>query len=57
MYKAKHSKFRNAGLLFELLARQVTADILAGKDESSAKNLLFKYSLLIYLLFPRFYSK
>jgi hypothetical protein len=43
MYKAKHSKFRNTGLLFELLTRQVTADILAGKDESSAKNLLFKY--------------
>jgi DNA mismatch repair ATPase MutS len=43
MYKAKHSKFRNTGLLFELLTRQVTADILAGKDESPAKNLLFKY--------------
>jgi hypothetical protein len=43
MYKAKHSKFRNTGLLFELLTRQVTADILAGKDESAAKNLLFKY--------------
>lgn len=43
MYKAKHSKFRNTGLLFELLTRQVTADILAGKDESSAKDLLFKY--------------
>jgi hypothetical protein len=43
MYKAKHSKFRNTGLLFELLTRQVTADILAGKDESSAKKLLFKY--------------
>jgi len=43
MYKAKHSKFRNTGLLFELLTRQVTADILAGKDESPAKTLLFKY--------------
>lgn len=43
MHKAKHSKFRNTGLLFELLTRQVTADILAGLDESSAKNLLFKY--------------
>lgn len=43
MHKAKHSKFRNTGLLFELLTRQVTADILAGKDESPAKNLLFKY--------------
>ena len=43
MQKAKHSKFRNTGLLFELLTRQVTADILAGKDNSSAKTLLFKY--------------
>jgi len=43
MQKAKHSKFKNTGILFELLTRQVTADILAGKDESVAKNLLFKY--------------
>ena len=43
MQKAKHSKFKNTGILFELLARQVTADILSGKDESTAKNLLFKY--------------
>ena len=43
MYKAKHSKFRNTGLLFELLTRQVTADILVGKEDSAAKNLLFKY--------------
>jgi hypothetical protein len=43
MHKAKHSKFRNTGLLFELLTRQVTADILAGKEDSPAKNLLFKY--------------
>lgn len=43
MQKAKHSKFKNTGILFELLTRQVTADILAGKDESSAKDLLFKY--------------
>jgi hypothetical protein len=43
MQKAKHSKFKNTGILFELLAHQVTADILSGKDESAAKNLLFKY--------------
>ncbi len=43
MQKAKHSKFKNTGILFELLTRQVTADILAGKDESVAKDLLFKY--------------
>lgn len=43
MQKAKHSKFRNTGLLFELLARQITADLLGGKDESSAQTLLIKY--------------
>jgi len=41
--KAKHSKFKNAGILFELLTRQITSDILAGKDESFTKNLMFKY--------------
>lgn len=39
----RHSKFRNTGILFELLARQITADIIAGKDGSEAKDLLFKY--------------
>lgn len=41
--RMRHSKFKNTGILFELLTRQVTADILAGKQESSAKELLFKY--------------
>jgi hypothetical protein len=41
--KLKHSKFRNTGILFELLTKQITADILAGKDNSEAKKLLFKY--------------
>ena len=41
--QAKHSKFKNAGILFELLTRQITADILAGRDESFTKNLMFKY--------------
>ena len=39
----RHSKFRNTGILFELLARQITADVLAGKDDSDAKTLLYKY--------------
>ena len=39
----RHSKFRNTGILFELLTRQVTADIIAGRDNSDAKDLLFKY--------------
>jgi hypothetical protein len=41
--KLKHSKFRNTGILFELLTKQITADILEGKDKSEAKELLFKY--------------
>ena len=41
--KAKHSKFKNSGVLFELLTRQITSDILAGRDESFTKNLMFKY--------------
>ena len=39
----RHSKFRNTGILFELLTRQITADIIAGRDDSNAKELLFKY--------------
>lgn len=39
----RHSKFRNTGILFELLTKQVTADIIAGRDTSSAKDLLYKY--------------
>lgn len=41
--KMRHSKFKNTGILFELLTRQVTADILAGRKDSDAKDLLFKY--------------
>jgi len=41
--KMRHSKFRNTGILFELLTRQITADIIAGKANSEARDLLFKY--------------
>ena len=43
MKKIRHSKFRNTGILFELLTRQITADIIAGTDDSKAKEILFKY--------------
>jgi hypothetical protein len=43
MKKLKHSKFKNAGILFELLVRQVTADILAGSEDSKANGILRKY--------------
>ena len=39
----KHSKFKNAGMLFELLTRQITSDILAGRDETFTKDILFRY--------------
>jgi hypothetical protein len=40
--KIKHSKIKNTGLLFEILTRQVTADILDGR-ESKSVDLLKKY--------------
>lgn len=40
--KLKHSKYRNTGILFELLVRQITADTLKGGD-SQALSLLKKY--------------
>jgi len=38
----KHSKFKNTGILFELLVRQITADTLSGRN-SEATNILKKY--------------
>ena len=38
----KHSKYKNTGILFELLVRQITADTLSGKD-SKATNILKQY--------------
>jgi|TARA_Y100000310_G_scaffold137463_1_gene136394 hypothetical protein len=35
--KLKHSKIKNTGILFELLTRQITADVLAGKSTKSVK--------------------
>jgi len=40
--KCKHSKYKNTGILFELLVRQITVDTLNGKD-SPVKELLKKY--------------
>jgi hypothetical protein len=40
--QVKHSKYKNTGILFELLVRQITADTLDGKD-SPAKDILKKY--------------
>ena len=38
----KHSKYRNTGILFELLVRQTTADLLENKDSKAVK-ILKKY--------------
>lgn len=40
--KLKHSKIKNTGILFELLTRQITADVLDGKD-SKAVTIVKKY--------------
>jgi hypothetical protein len=40
--KLKHNKFKNTGILFELLTRQITADIMSNK-ESAAVNIVKKY--------------
>lgn len=38
----KHSKYRNTGILFELLVRQTTSDLLNNKDSAAVK-MLKKY--------------
>ena len=38
----KHSKYKNAGVLFELLVRQITTDTLNGTD-SKASGILKEY--------------
>jgi hypothetical protein len=40
--KIKHSKFKNTGILFELLVRQIASDTVSNKD-SSAIGLVKKY--------------
>ncbi|WWT39306.1 hypothetical protein [Microcystis phage Mel-JY01] len=42
MIKIKHSKYKNTGMIFELLARQITADIISQK-ESPAINIVKKF--------------
>jgi pantothenate synthetase len=42
MDKIKHNKFKNSGIIFELLIRQIASDTLSGKD-SLALDLVKKY--------------
>jgi len=41
-YIISHSKYKNTGIIFELLVRTITSDTLKGKD-SYAISLLKKY--------------
>ena len=43
MQKINHKKYRNTGLIWEMLTRQVTSDILEGLDESDATKILKEY--------------
>jgi hypothetical protein len=56
----KHSKYKNTGILFELLTRQITSDILSGRKAPMAAPILEKYfnknkelgkELILYLSF------
>ena len=38
----KHSKYKNTGIIFELLVRQITADTLSGKNSKSS-SIMKKY--------------
>ena len=40
--RIKHSKYRNTGLIYELLVKQIAADVL-GNNESTAIKILKKY--------------
>ena len=35
----KHSKFKNTGILFEILVKQITADTLSGNNSAAIKIL------------------
>ena len=43
--KVVHSKYKNTGILFELLTRQVTADTLNGRKHSPALNIIREFFL------------
>lgn len=41
--KVKHTKIKNTGILFELLTRRLTSDIINGEENSVAQRLIEKY--------------
>ena len=42
-YNKKHNKIKNTGILFELLTRQVTVDVLNNENNSSAIKILKEF--------------
>ena len=52
--KLKHSKIKNTGILFELLTRQITVDVLNGKDSKAIQSL--KNTLTKHIIRKRSYS-
>ena len=43
MKKIRHSKFKNTGVLFELLIRQITMEVLNGDTNENAKKILSEH--------------
>jgi hypothetical protein len=43
MKKIKHSKFKNTGILFELLVRQITLEVLNGDNTEKAKGIVQEF--------------
>jgi hypothetical protein len=43
MRKIKHSKFKNTGILFELLTKQITLEIMNGDKNESAKKIVQEF--------------
>ena len=43
MKRVKHSKFKNTGILFELLVRQITLEILNGDTNETAKKIVREF--------------
>jgi hypothetical protein len=41
--RVKHSKIKNTGILFELLSRQITVDVMNSEDKSKSVEMLKKF--------------
>ena len=43
MARDRHSKYKNTGILFELLVRQITNDMMLGNENSPAVSLVKEF--------------